>query len=611
VKVLPLLLVKKLAELIPGDETLEYSAPVQVHLRIRMEDFVESMASEVAPSGYQEAPVSQEFAARMQEALRVAFGIPAEVASEPQAPQRIPGQQQDSDSSSTDGRDNGNSIEHLLLDWLSAGTLELRLSEFSAAELESWAVALRLHKVAKSEFTQQQLAAFREEAGFYLAGLRLPAALDQAGKIRQQLILATRTAAKFSISLSSRQLWQQIEQFLSYDSSLMVKEGGPIGIEATEQTQQAAALSQSPSNQMRPFAIDSLGSEAPSLESARVSWDAHISTALPFLLLGPLSRIGYFETLSAVLQAAKLENFVSVFAAALAYKVLARPERGWRRTGEAELAATVFAGTDRQITDESIEEFSRNISKHIGPIERQLTEKVIEGHSTGSPAVLLRVESLSLKGFLLIDFPGCFPFALVEDVEQVAALLTKMQKPVVLISQDAADRSILTGLQKNGIAFVTDARPGREEQWERVPGMLDETCWTNAVPHDSTEILQASRHLAAAADESRSLWQEFGASRPSVARASLPDLERLTTLSACVALGILSWKLWNTRSRTTPQLALERFSDLDARVRFDSETVVVRLPMGRRYQELRESGLLQSVAGVPWFAGRRMEFSGG
>ena len=611
VKVFPLLLAKKLAELIPGEETLEYSARIQVHLRMRMDDFVENVASEVETSGFQETPASQRFAARMEEALRVAFGIPTEVASEAQVPQRIPAQRQDSDSSSAGGGDSGNSIERLLLDWLTAGTLEFRLSEFSVAELESWVAALRLHKTSKIDSTPQQLAAVREEAGLYSAGLRLTTALDQAGKIRQQLILATRTAAKLGINLSSRELWQQVEQIFSLDLGLIVKEASPIEIVATEQAQNTAALSQSLSPQVRPFASDSVGSDRPSLKSAGVFWDAHISTALPFLLLGPLNRLGYFETLSAVLQAAKLKKSAPIFAAALAYKVLAPPERGWRRTGEAELAATVFAGMDRQIADESIEEFSRNISKHIGPIERQLTEKVVEGHATGSPVVLLRADSLSLKGFLLVDFPGCFPFAFVEDVEQLAALLTRMQKPVVLIPQETADLGILSGLQKGGITFVTDAWPSRSEQWKRVPLTPDAACWTNAVAHDSTEIIKVSRHLATAADESRSLWREFGDSRPSVARASLPGLERLTTLSASVALGILSWKLWSTRGRTTPQLALERFSDLDARVRFDSESVIVRLPMGRRYQELRDSGLLQPVGGVPWFTGRRVEFSGG
>jgi len=41
-------------------------------------------------------------------------------------------------------------------------------------------------------------------------------------------------------------------------------------------------------------------------------------------------------------------RLVSVFAAALAYSPCT-PERGWRRTGEAELAATGVAGTDRQL----------------------------------------------------------------------------------------------------------------------------------------------------------------------------------------------------------------------------------------------------------------------
>jgi len=335
VRVFPLLLGKKLAELIPDDETREYSAPVQVRLRVRMEELMENMAPEVALSGFQEAQISQAFAARMEEALRAAFGIPAEVTAHSQVSQRIPVQQQGSDSPSPTGEHGGNAIAQLLLNWLTAGTLELRLLEFSAAELESWATGLRLRKAVENEFTSQQLVAIREEAELYLTGLRLRSPLDHVGRIRQQLALATRTAAKLAINLTSLQLWRQIEKIFPLDSGAMIKEDSPAKVQDAEQPPHAEVLSQPLSNQAEPFAVDSRWSEAPSQQSVRVSWDAHISTALPFLLLAPLSRIGYFETLSAVLEAAKLEKPAPVFAAALAYKVLAPPERGWRRTGGA------------------------------------------------------------------------------------------------------------------------------------------------------------------------------------------------------------------------------------------------------------------------------------
>jgi hypothetical protein len=107
------------------------------------------------------------------------------------------------------------------------------------------------------------------------------------------------------------------------------------------------------------------------------------------------------------------------------------------------------------------------------------------------------------------------------------------------------------------------------------------------------------------------LWKELGHSRVAAVRASSTELDHTATLAASTALGDIAWELWSQRGRTTPQLTLERFADLDAHVHFDSQTLVVRLPLGRRHQELSERGLLQPVKDLPWLAGRWVEFSGG
>jgi hypothetical protein len=39
--------------------------------------------------------------------------------------------------------------------------------------------------------------------------------------------------------------------------------------------------------------------------------------------------------------------------------------------------------------------------------------------------------------------------------------------------------------------------------------------------------------------------------------------------------------------------------------------VRVHLPLGRRYLDLHEHGLLDDVPDVPWFDGRVLQFSGG
>jgi hypothetical protein len=73
----------------------------------------------------------------------------------------------------------------------------------------------------------------------------------------------------------------------------------------------------------------------------------------------------------------------------------------------------------------------------------------------------------------------------------------------------------------------------------------------------------------------------------------------------------LSWNLWNDTGDTDPLLAIERFGDLEARVRFSPGEVVVKLPLGKRSMDLSRHGLLDDVPGVPWFGGRVVRFSGG
>jgi hypothetical protein len=82
-------------------------------------------------------------------------------------------------------------------------------------------------------------------------------------------------------------------------------------------------------------------------------------------------------------------------------------------------------------------------------------------------------------------------------------------------------------------------------------------------------------------------------------------------IAASLALGTISWMLWRDRETTTPLLALERFGNLPARVRFTSRSVQLNLPLGRRQQDLREHGFLADLHDVPWLEGRKIEFLGG
>jgi hypothetical protein len=611
-KVFPELLARKLEELVSEDTELEYSVPIQVRLQMRLEDLVEDKQSEFRERSSATSSVVAKFSTKMGDTLGAALGLPANILPELAAPERIPipASTSTSDDYSSFVAVAENAIEQLLLTWLKVGALELSLSEFTAAELESWHAALYSPVRARIQSEPSQFRDAEQEVDLVLAQLPALSSLNYPAQIRRRLMIAVRIAEKLCISLKADALWHSLDRIVPLNQ-LETKES-VTSVVSTESnlSPMIADVRQSLSPHEQRLVTSPL--ENPHLAKPITGqWDAHISSVLPFLLIGPLSRMGYFATLSAVLEAAKAQNDSPIFGAALAYKVLDPPDRGWRRTLASQLTAAVLAGQDTPLSDESLHTFSRRISGHTGPLERLLSEKIIEGHATGAPVILLRADSPSPKNYLLVDFPGCFPIVLAAQITEIIPLLTKLQKPVLLVPRSVADPHVLQELHRAGIAFITNASPSRNEHWQAVrqgPTLLG---WANYGSASSSELREAGRNLSCAIEDSESFWQAIGVSRPGIIRPSEPDLERCVTLSVSLALGIVSWKLWNSRGRTTPQLAIERFADLDARVRFDARCVSVRLPLGRRYQELFDSGLLASVSGVPWLAGRRVEFNGG
>jgi hypothetical protein len=80
---------------------------------------------------------------------------------------------------------------------------------------------------------------------------------------------------------------------------------------------------------------------------------------------------------------------------------------------------------------------------------------------------------------------------------------------------------------------------------------------------------------------------------------------------AAVGLAVIAWELWRRHEDTHPAMALRRLGDLDGRVSLERDRVEVRMPLGRRHADLRDSGLLRTVPEVAWLDGRRLELTGG
>jgi hypothetical protein len=339
--------------------------------------------------------------------------------------------------------------------------------------------------------------------------------------------------------------------------------------------------------------------------------EAYVHSALPFLLLRPLEQLGYFEALAATLESAELAGQAPLFASALAYKTLDAPERGWLRRTETLMASAVFAGLAAPVSDGALVEFARRISAHLSPLEATITGTLVEGHNSNQPLLLWRTDAVDGGGLLLVDLEGLFPIAWADELNGLLPAMCGCGRSLLLIPQTSADSALLKQLDGAGFSFITDAPPTRDENWRRLRGQSPGRWWTNVRTGSDSSLMRAAQQLAGAVEETEAMWKTLAVDRRSIPRAPDFSFERSLALAAAAGFGSIAWTLWREREPVVPLLAMERFRDLDARVRFSRDSIRVRLPLGRRFQDLHEHGLLDDVKNAPWFGGRTLQFSGG
>jgi len=330
-------------------------------------------------------------------------------------------------------------------------------------------------------------------------------------------------------------------------------------------------------------------------------------SALPFLMLGSLSKIGYLEALDATLSAADLLDEASLFATALAYKVLNPPSRGWRRSQANTTSAAIFAGLEEPASNEALAEFARQAADFLPVLDRVVADALASSHEDGSPLLLCEVSG---GGWLLAEVEGVFPVAWSWSWDGLLGTVERFGRPRLLVPASSAGGGLLTRLDTEGFRFITDTAPTRGECWRRFHRLPHERWCTNDTEASEGPLVASARKLASPHQSLQTTWEEL-ALRPCVAPSDGGALETSLMLSAAVALADLSWNLWKDSGDTDPLLALERFSDLEARVRFRPDEILVKLPLGKRSIDLSRHGLLDDVAGVPWYGGRVMRFSGG
>ncbi|GAB3451479.1 hypothetical protein [Actinophytocola sediminis] len=343
-------------------------------------------------------------------------------------------------------------------------------------------------------------------------------------------------------------------------------------------------------------------SPATTRTSARLPADVPVGetrscSVLPFLLAGPLARIGYLDAIGPALAGVDQLAQAPLFAAALAYQVLAAPERGWRRTGQAAEAAATFAGL-AEVPD--LGDFAQRVRPALPVLDAVRALSLCRGHDPADPLLVTGVDG----GLLLVDALGLFPIALAPDVAGLLPHWVACGRPDVVVCASPLPPSCLRDLAAEGVALVTDVRPLRGDPLVRVPRPTP--LWTAGRP-DPRLAADLPAHAARLAEVVAALLT----TRRAVPRAGDGALDRSAALAAALSLGLISWTLWRERETPTPVLAMTRFADLEATVRFTPDAVRVRVPLGRRHADLLRCGALTDVQDVVWLGGRTLTFSGG
>jgi len=512
------------------------------------------------------------------------------------------------------------SVFDVLRSWQEQGVLQQRLAMFSLRALEAWH-----HRIVETSAnatlpTAVELDAIplliKELSQVLGARVRTREAI-----LRRRLIVLVELMARLKIVHCSPAILSNLEDFLPL-GVLETPEQNQIANDASaenivsslDSTSELPIENQAQEDHVfKPTTVATTAQHAQhplpySLLHPAKNVIRHDALALPFLLLGPLSEIGYLKTLAAALDAANSLAAAPLFATALAYKVLASPQRGWRRQSCSVSTASIFAGLETPAPEPALIDFARILSDHVSPLESILTGTLIAGHDQAQPLLLLSSSVEGINGFLLLDVEGCFPLQWAADLSELRPTLIQLDSSLVLIPENCAEPALLRWMTEEGFRFVTDARPTRGEELRCVRRAPRHRWWTNDEITSDSLIARAGSSMTSSFEDAIALWQSLAIERPAIPLANDSQLESHLTMAAAVALGTIAWELWRETETTAPHVALDRFSDLDARVEYTTDSVVVSLPFGKRFLDLQRRALLHDVDDVPWFDGRKLTF---
>lgn len=595
--VVPELIAEKLEELIPAVGVEDIYEPIRIRLPVRR--------------SYLKQGADGEGASKVREALaRSLERAVLEAVDQRQATSKIEGREQPrkgapTKPAETDSTDVAQVLLSRLIEWRERGVLDWALRTCSEEELIRWRQLLLEMMPSGS-----RAAGTTPGLGFRPSSTK---EFEQGGGQTESLLKWIDAAVQALAAGQSEADFFDLAETASYPAA--VDESAPISRRAV----QAAAIDTEPTQALEALGPAPHASEyqrQPSTTSSSelqpaVELDVCVESTLPWLMLSPLSRLGLLDAAMVAMELADCRQDASYWATALAYKVLDPPARGWNRTRAAEISAATFAGLTEPISQPGLAQFARQIDGFTGVFDAAVSDSTLSGRNADTALLVWSTPDCATGKLLLLDPEGLFPAAWVREDEELLSVLEIAEKPLLVLPREVTDPGLFRALTQAGHQFLTDAPPGRHDEWHRVRGAGEGRWWRNRPGSISVACRRQIREFEETATLTRALVDQVLISRPALPLDAGSRLERSVSLAAANALGVIAWELWRDRESVDPSLTVERFADLDGVVRFRRDHVEIRLPLGKRYRDLYEHGLLHVVAGVPWLGGRRVEFGGG
>ena len=325
------LLERRFAELWPESADVEIVAPIRLSLPVHISELSE--ASETGFDGGRVHALHERFRAAVDQAIQGAVNaIPSARAKEPQvSPEPKP--RPDEIIASPFEK-----LLKLLSSWLRAGVLEEILRDVGERTVEDWHATLLSNEGERphgaSRASQSEPIPESTHSPFVIdAVARAARSGPSAARVD---VLRTRILSIIAGMEESGAVGPALIAALDRDFPLP-QPTTEVDSPRSDSPNSTPTIGETPSLP-KLVGLPSRHSDAPRTAPARsraMAWrqlakpraeSGQAHCALPFLMLGTLSKMGYFEVLDALLAAAELSDEAPLFGTALAFKVLEPPE---------------------------------------------------------------------------------------------------------------------------------------------------------------------------------------------------------------------------------------------------------------------------------------------